>query len=51
MAVSYMDFTSPNVQYFYDLKNNRCPKPPLVQQDTYEPQVQQHPLVSYPVYG
>ncbi|MFC5651204.1 cupin domain-containing protein [Paenibacillus solisilvae] len=23
MAVSYMDFTSPNVQYFYDLKNNR----------------------------
>lgn len=23
MAVSYMDFTSPNVQYFFDLKNNR----------------------------
>ena len=23
MAVSYMDFTSPNVQYFYDLSNNR----------------------------
>lgn len=23
MAVSYMDFTSPNVQFFYDLSNNR----------------------------
>ncbi|OCT17256.1 hypothetical protein A8709_27385 [Paenibacillus pectinilyticus] len=23
MAVSYMDFNSPNVQYFYDLRNNR----------------------------
>lgn len=23
MAVSYTDFTSPNVQYFYDLRNNR----------------------------
>ncbi|GIP45345.1 hypothetical protein J45TS6_38040 [Paenibacillus sp. J45TS6] len=23
MAVSYMDFTSPGVQYFYDLRNNR----------------------------
>ncbi|CAM4522506.1 quercetin dioxygenase-like cupin family protein [Paenibacillus endophyticus] len=23
MAVSYLDFNSPNVQYFYDLKNNR----------------------------